>query len=179
MQNNLEIVDHEIEDDADIGAAIRVRREPMGFDETRIGQAFFQRAQDGIETLHVPDLKDQAARGRQFRQLARVRGVVGDRFFHEQMLAVGQEFPADLEMSIRRRGNGCGVDQLRKFFERGRGLHAEFRGPLCGDPAVRVVDGRELRAREPGIKPRMVFPDVAHPDHANPRRFHVSFSRNH
>ena len=45
MQNDFRVVDHEIEHDADVGAAIWKRRKAMRFDETRMGQARFERAQ--------------------------------------------------------------------------------------------------------------------------------------
>ena len=61
MQNNLEIMDHEIEHHPDVGAALRVRREPMRFDKTRMGEAFLQRAQDRIEPLDMADLQDESA----------------------------------------------------------------------------------------------------------------------
>ena len=61
MQNDFQVVDHEIEHDADVGAAIRERRKPMRFDETRMGQPCFERAQDRIETLDVTDLQNELA----------------------------------------------------------------------------------------------------------------------
>ena len=45
MQNDFQVVDHEIEHDTDVGAAIRKRRKPMRFDETRMGQTCLERAQ--------------------------------------------------------------------------------------------------------------------------------------
>ena len=39
MQDDLEIMNHEIEHDPDIGAAIWIRRKPMRFDEARMSQA--------------------------------------------------------------------------------------------------------------------------------------------
>ena len=45
MQNNFQIVNHEIEHDADVGAAIRKRRKPVRLDEARMRQARLERAQ--------------------------------------------------------------------------------------------------------------------------------------
>ena len=44
VQNNLEIVNHEIEHDADVRAAFRIRREPVRFDKARMRQSFLERA---------------------------------------------------------------------------------------------------------------------------------------
>ena len=128
MQNDFEIVDHQVEHDSDIGAAIRIRRKPMRLDEARIRQAFFQRAQDRIETLHVADLQDEPARRGELRQFARVRGVFRDRFFDQEMLAPGQQFARDLEMRVRRRRDRGGVHLFRKLFEGSGGHDAKFLG---------------------------------------------------
>ena len=37
MQNNFQIMDHEIENHTDIRAALRIRGKPMCLDETRVG----------------------------------------------------------------------------------------------------------------------------------------------
>src|SRR6266516_875970 len=42
MQNNFQIMDHQIENDTDVGTAFRVRPEPMRFDEPRMRQIFFK-----------------------------------------------------------------------------------------------------------------------------------------
>ena len=89
MQNDFEIVDHQIEDDADVRAAVRIRRKPMGLDEARIGEPFFQRAQDRIETLDVADLQDTVCR-RATGLVQRLKGVRGHRLFHQKMFAALQ-----------------------------------------------------------------------------------------
>ena len=150
----------------------------MGLDETRIGQPFFQRAEDRIETFDVADLENES-RAPPFRQFAGVRRIVGDRFFHEQMFALLQQFAADLEVGVRWRGDRRGVDLAGKFFEGRRGLDPEFRGPLLRYRAIGIVNGGELRARQLRVEPRVILSDVADADHANARALHVWFSRNH
>ena len=56
MQNDFQVVDHEIEHDTDVGAAIWKRRKAMRFNEARMGEQCLERAQHGIEPLDVPDL---------------------------------------------------------------------------------------------------------------------------
>jgi hypothetical protein len=112
-------------------------------------------------------------------QLTRVRGIVGNRFFHEQMFPSGQQITADLEMGVRRGGDGCRVHLFGKLFEGSGSGDTEFRGPLPGDCAVGIVNSSELRARQLRVKPGVIFADVADADHAHSRRVYVSFSRNH
>jgi len=151
MQNDFQVVNHQIEDDADVGAAVRIGREPVGLDESRIRQAFFQRAQDRIEALDVADLEDEATRRGQFRQLAGMRGVIRDRFFHEQMFAAREQLPRNFEMRAGRRGDRRGIDLLGKLVDRRYRLDAELGRALLRDGAVRVVNRGELRARDLGI----------------------------
>ena len=82
-------------------------------------------------------------------------------------------------MRAGRRGDRRGVDLLGKLVERRYRFDVELSRALLRDGAVRVVNRGELRARDLGIQARMIFPDVADADHANTRRFHVSFSKNH
>src|SRR5206468_4526746 len=61
VQNNFQIMDHQIEDDTDIGAALGVRRKPMRFNEPGMGQMRFECPQNRIEPFHVADLQNEAA----------------------------------------------------------------------------------------------------------------------
>jgi hypothetical protein len=42
MQNDFQIVDHEIEDHTNVSAAFGVRRKPMRFNKTRMRQVLFE-----------------------------------------------------------------------------------------------------------------------------------------
>ena len=64
----------------------------MRLDETRIRQTFFERAENGIETFHVTNLKDEPALSSQFRQFARMRGVFRDWFLDQKMFIPREQF---------------------------------------------------------------------------------------
>src|SRR4029434_9753914 len=51
MQNNFQIVDHQIEHDADVGAAVWIRRKAMRLDKSRMRQARIETASHRIKTL--------------------------------------------------------------------------------------------------------------------------------
>ena len=103
MQNDFEIVNHQIEDDTDVGAAIWVRRETMRFDKTRMGQSRFERAQHRIESLDVADLKNQLIARGQFCQLGRVLRIFRDRLLNQQMFALLQKRKRDFVVRACRR----------------------------------------------------------------------------
>ena len=59
----------------------------MGLNETRMIQTFLQRAQDGIEAFHVPDLQNHILANCELGQLPSGRGILRDWFFNQQVLA--------------------------------------------------------------------------------------------
>ena len=98
MQNDFQIVNHQIEHNPDLGAAIWIRREAMCFDETRMGQALFQRAEDGIKAFNMANLQNQPFFRRELCEFARVGGIFGDWFFDEQMFAAHKQITRDRKM---------------------------------------------------------------------------------
>src|SRR5262249_58664891 len=67
-EDDVEVVDHEVEDDVDLGAAFGERRQAMALDETRLGENAGQRTDGRIEALEVADLQYAAVRRGQRHQ---------------------------------------------------------------------------------------------------------------
>src|SRR5215471_18613854 len=61
MENDLQIVNHQIEYDAYIRAALCIRREPVRFYKSRMGQMFFERAEHWIKTFDMTHLQYETA----------------------------------------------------------------------------------------------------------------------
>ena len=177
MQNDFEIVNHQIEHDADVGAAIWIRRESMRFDETRMHQSRLERAQDRIESLDVANLKDQLIPRGQFRQLGRVRGIFRDRFLDQQMSATLQKRKRNCMVEVRWRRNRSGVHQLGKFIERFRGSRAVFFANRIPPRKIDIVDRGEIRRRNFAIEPRVIASDMADAHDANANFFHCCLWR--
>ena len=83
MQNDFQIVDHQIKHDPDIGAAVGIRGKAVRFDETRMRQSRFKRAQYRIESLDVSDLQNQSVPAGQFRELSGILRIFRDRFLDQ------------------------------------------------------------------------------------------------
>ena len=64
MQYHFQVVNHQIENNTDICAAIGIGRKAMCLNETRMRQSRLECAQDGIEALDVPNLQNQIFGGR-------------------------------------------------------------------------------------------------------------------
>ena len=104
------IVDHQVEHHADVGAAPGISRKPVRLDETGPRQLFLQRIERRIEALDVPHLQDEVFRLGEIDQRLGLLRVVGDRFFHQDMLAQAEKQRADFVMRAGRRGDGGGID---------------------------------------------------------------------
>ena len=144
VQDDLDVVDHQVEHNADFDAAVRIRREPVRFDETRTRQSRFERAEHGIEPFDVADLQDESARVGEFGKSFCVSRRLGDRFFDKDVFAAFEKKFSHREMGRRRRGDGCRIDKRRKFFERCACLRSETRGHFLRGRGVCVVDRREF-----------------------------------
>ena len=125
-----------------------------------------------IEALDVADLQNELPLRRELGQLARLGGVFRDRFLDQQMLSFFQERTRDREMRIGRRGDGGGVDQLRKFLERTGRAHLVLLRNLRGGYGVGVVDGGEIGRVRFGVETRVIFPDMPDADHSDAKSFH-------
>ena len=117
MQNDFYVVDHEVKDHSDIRAAIRIGRKAGHLQKTRILQLCLKRMQDGIESLHMPDLEHTSLPGGRLSEFAGVCGRVGDGFFNEQMLTPTEKLHACGVMSHCRRANRRGINQTGEFLE--------------------------------------------------------------
>ena len=117
MEDDFNVMDHEIQNHSDIRAAIRIRREAGHFQEPGILQLGFKGVQNGVEALDMPDLQDASQPGGRLRQLAGVGGCVGDGFFNEQVLTLAKQIHAGRMMRHRGSANRRGIDQVGEFLQ--------------------------------------------------------------
>ena len=108
-QHDVEIVNHQVEDDVDVEAALGKRAEPVDLDEARIGQQRPRRGDRRIEALGVPDRQDSAAASRPRRSSRRLRRA---------MRAIG--FSTSTGMPASRNGSAMSAVQLGRHRDRHR-----------------------------------------------------------
>src|SRR5690606_13074416 len=148
LLNQVYVVNHQIEHDAHIAAALLERREPMRLDEARCFELPHCGDDGRIEALQVPDLQHATTSLRGRDQLLRFRDGGCDRFLDEHMNAVLEQLAADPMMQWRGHSQAHCVhspDELTVIHKR---LDAELRGDLRGGVRVRVDDRHELRVRQ-------------------------------
>src|SRR5215831_18360908 len=174
MQNNFEIMNHQIEHDSNIGAPFRVGGKPVRFDEAWVRQMFLERTQHRIEPFDMANLEDKATARSQFRQFGSMCSVVGDRLLDQHMFALGKESACNLIMSIRGCCHGSGVNhraEIIKGFGCGR---PEFARNCAAPQRLDVVNRGELSRRNFCVEPCMIASDMPNTNNANAQLFHRS-----
>ena len=81
VQDDLDVVDHQIENNTDIGASVRIRREASDFEKPWVIEFAFQRGEDWVETLDVSDLEHTRTACSKLGKRAGIGRRVGDRAF--------------------------------------------------------------------------------------------------
>jgi hypothetical protein len=147
MENHFEIMDHEVENHTDVGAAPGISRKPVRLDETGPGQLFLEGVERRIEALDMADLQHKIFGVGKIDERLRLLGVVGDWLFNQDMLAEAEKEGADFMVCVGGRRDGGGIDLLGEFLRRAEGLYAvPLRDFLC-DMGVNVVEADELDSR--------------------------------
>ena len=95
IENDIKVVDHQVEHDADLGAARaqpgarrRVRSQPVRFDEPRLARGVVQALEDGIEALDVPHLQHDVPPACELDELASFLDAFVDLLAPEGRVAV-------------------------------------------------------------------------------------------
>ncbi len=143
-------MDHQVEHDADVGAARLERREPVRLDEAR-GRQLAGHGQDhGIEPLQVAHLQHQPVAGGKRDELACLVRRGGDRLLDQHVSAGCEEVAGDRVVQRSRRRDADGVDAADELavIRKGRECRARLRGARAPRPKDRRCRrGRRLRAR--------------------------------
>ena len=172
MQNDFQIVNHEIEHDTNLLAAIRIWGKTMRFDETRMGQSLFQRVQNGIEPFHVADLQDEPLFSSHLCQVARVAGLFGDRFLDQQMFALRQQIARDRKMHARRSGDRGSVNHSGELIERRCGFSFVLSTNFVCSCQINIENCDQFRIWQFGINARVIAANVTDTNDANAQFFH-------
>src|SRR5882757_4584817 len=132
----------------------------MRFDEARMRQMFFERAQNRVEALDVAHLQDETVNCSQFRKLGSMCSVVGDRFLDEHMLALSEESACNVVVSIGGCCHRSGVNHRDEIIERFCRCSAEFARTGAASERLHVVYRGELSGRDFRVEPCMITSDM-------------------
>ena len=165
-QDDVDIVDHHIEDDTHVRAARRERRDAHRFDVERPGDVRCDGAEGVGEAFDQADLEHQSPRLGEGRDLLGRVHAFGERLLDQHVDAGVEE--VHYHRVVRRGGHGDGdrIDLSHQRTVVGQGGGAE-RGRDGGGPCgVRVGDRDQAGAVERGHLLGVVAPEMACADHA-------------
>jgi hypothetical protein len=143
-ENHVEIVNHQIEHDADVRRARGIRRKAMALDELRLGRDAFNKFENGIEPLDVADLQNQIFFLREFAKFGGLRGIIGHRFFDKDVFAAREQSFCDFKMRGRRRDDVQRVGIFGGFSNGIKIFYVVLRGKFFCGFGVRVENSREF-----------------------------------
>jgi len=143
-KNHVEIVDHQIEHDADVRAARGKWRQAMALDELRFGGNGLKKSENRIEPLDVADLQDEIFLLREFAQFGGLLGTVGHRLLDEDMFALCEQLFGDVKMRRRGRDDVQRVARVGGLGDGGEDAQLMFLGDFFGGVPVRIVNAGEF-----------------------------------
>ena len=88
MEQDFQIVDHDIEDDPDIHAPVRIGGEACDLEKSGIRQLLFEGLETGIKALDVADLEDTVVDGGSSRKVKGLSCIRRDRLLDQEMLSL-------------------------------------------------------------------------------------------
>ena len=164
-------MDHQVEDDIDIGRAARPSGLAHGGDAAGIGETLGQLADGRREALDMPDLEDDAGTLGARDKIVGGGAVDRDRLFDEDVHAGIEEIAGNRVVEAGRNCDRHGIDLADQRAVVGEGLGAGLGGIALGTGTVGIGDGDQNGTGMPGIVAHMVPPESAGPDDANPDAF--------
>lgn len=167
MEHDFKIMDHEIEHDADIGAAPWIWRKAMGFDKLGAGEFFFERPERWIEAFDVTDLQDGRIAFRHFHQFTGLSGVVRNWLFDERVFASTEKEHPDFMMTHRGSGNADGINFGRHRLKIRERLDVVLLRNALGHGRVAIIDADKSGIGQFSANARMFATDVADADNAD------------
>ena len=132
-QDQVQVVDHEVQNRADVGGTERERACANGFDIFRIAEVGNSGGEGRIETLDMPDLQDQIAFFGQSDELIGLPRIQAQGFFHQKMRVGLKKLLGQLIMAGSGSGDHGGVDASQKT-----AVVGEFRAKQFGGHAPSV-----------------------------------------
>ena len=162
--HDVQVVDHEIEDDADVDGAEAKRAEAVALHEPGLEVVPAQGEKGGIEALDVADLQDSAVPPRQRRQGRGVIHVGSQRLFDEHSRALLKEEPGHDAVILGGHRDADGIDAPNKGLIIGVPRNAILASYRLGARGIRIDHRHQVSVREFGVNPRMMLTEVADAD---------------
>ena len=165
-QQQIEIVNHQVEDHVDVEAALGERAEAVNFDEARIADHQRQRRRDRrVEPLGVTGGQHRAARARPPRSGDRRRPPSRHRLLHQHRDARSRNGSATSTCDSVGTAIVTASTSIQQLARSRPRLRATLAGDLVGAARLDVHDADQLDAVHRGQQPRVMLAEMTDADH--------------
>src|SRR5262249_22754483 len=145
-EDDVEVVDHEVQDNVDVGAALGERREPVTLDEAGLRDEPVEGEHGRIEALEMPGLQDATAPHRELDERLRLFHRRRERLLDQHVDPRVEEVAGDVVVAVRRDRHARTVDPTDERAMIGERRGAERARDGAGAPSVGIDHGDELGA---------------------------------
>ena len=147
-KHQVDIVNHQIEHDADVAGSSGVGAEALSADELRLQGAGLDLLKRGIEAFDVADLQQCLVLRGQADEGVGLAQVQGQRFLDQQVNVPLEEFRSDNAVLEGGNDDARGIDEIEQRLKIGKGQRAQPLGNGLGLDMVDVGDSDELDLRQ-------------------------------
>lgn len=140
LLNNADIMDHEIEDNADLGAALDERGQAIGGDIERLSNIFLEVTHDRIEVLNVADLDKAVTFFGDVEEAFGILQIGANGFFDEGMGTGLEDGNGHIGMEVGGDGNADGFALGGQFFGGGEDAGTVFIRDFLGALVLGIDD---------------------------------------
>jgi hypothetical protein len=165
-------VDHQVEYDRHVGAALLERGESLTFDEQRAIEIGARRPDGAVEPLDVTHLQQRAGSLGGCDQLVGFVQRGRERLLHEHGNTGAQAGEPDFGMHRCRHGDRDGPGQVEQLSPRPAGTSPDRLRHLFRPLTPDIVDADQVRLRQRGEMPGMVPTQGAYPDDPDRQLMH-------
>src|SRR5579863_158490 len=170
-ENNIDVVDHQIQDHVHIRSPPQKGPDPKRLDESDVSREFHELSGRGIKTLHMTYLENPAFLTCNFDQLIGLAHTLGDRLLHRSIDPAGEELPGNFVVERGRDRHACRIDLTDEPGETVKGTRAIFPGDLLAALGIDIDKSDQFDVVHLGIDPGMMFTEIPYPDDGRPNLF--------
>jgi hypothetical protein len=165
LQDDADVMDHQVQDHADLGAARGEGRQPLGGDVTGVGDGLLEEGHHRVVMLDVSDLDDAVGLGGGVQDLGGLVEGHADGLFDEEVHAFGEQGQRHGGMMVRRDDHADGVAMGRHLVEGEETTAAMLGADLGGPGVVRLEDAGEFGAGQGRVDAGVVLTERTRASH--------------
>jgi len=165
LQDDTDIMDHQVQHDADLGATGREGSQTLGGDVAGVDDGLLEVGHHRVVVLDVSDLDDAVGLGGGLEDLGGLREGDADRLLNQEVDALGQQGQRDGGMMIGRDDDAHGVAGGRHLIEGGEAPAAVLGADFGRAGVIRLEDAGKFGAGQGRVDTGVVLAERTRAGH--------------